>query len=135
MSGQMAFGEEGETVGFICSMEQVDDAVRMMTSMLNRFNRADVYIGVDRDGTVLGIDVPDNAPEIVLERIGAKVNHPPKVSVEIGSSDDKRYVHIHAEGYETPYSFGSWFYVRRYRYDENGDIVWVENLTCGMKRH
>ena len=131
----MDVGIEGETVGFVGSMGEVDRAVRMMTAMLNRFNHADIYIGVHPDGSLVGIDIPDDAEQLVFQKISEKVNHPPKVTVSIVSEDGRRCVHIHAEGFETPYSFGSWFYVRRYRYTDDKRIEWVENLTCGMKWH
>ena len=123
-------------VGYVDSMEQASDAVRMMTGMLNRFNHADIYIGVRRDGTVIGINISEKDVQTILDIMTDKVNHQPEVSVKIYDSDDgKQYVRIIAEGYETPYSFGSWFYGRKYRIDDDGNISWSEGLTCGMKRH
>ena len=131
----MDVGPEGETVGFVGSLDEIDRAVRMMTAMLNRFNHADVYIGMRPDGSLIGIDIPDDAEQRITDRISEKVNHPPEVSVCILSEGGKRCIHIHADGFETPYSFGSWFYVRRYRHTADERIEWTENLTCGMKRH
>ena len=131
----MDVGPEGETVGFVGSLDEIDRAVRMMTAMLNRFNHADIYIGMRPDGSFIGIDLPDDAEQLITERISEKVNHPPEVSVGIISEGGKHCIHIHAEGFETPYSFGSWFYVRRYRHTADKGIEWTENLTCGMKRH
>ena len=131
----MDFGPEGETVGFVRDMDRLDDAIRMMTAMLNRFNHSDVYIGVDSSGKIIGIDACDDTVKVILERMESKVNHLPDVNVDVCSEDGRQYVHIHAEGYETPYSFGSWFYVRRYHFTDDKRIEWSENLTCGMKRH
>ncbi len=131
----MDVGPEGETVGFVGSLDEIDRAVRMMTAMLNRFNHADVYIGMRPDGSMIGIDLPDDAEQRVSDSISEKVNHSPEVSICIESEGGKHCIHIHADGFETPYSFGSWFYVRRYRYTVNKEIEWTENLTCGMKRH
>ncbi len=131
----MDVGPEGETVGFVGSLDEIDRAVRMMTAMLNRFNHADVYIGMRPDGSLIGIDIPGDAEQRIMDRISEKVNHPPEVFISIESEGDKRCIHIHTDGFETPYSFGSWFYVRRYRYTDGKGIEWTENLTCGMKRH
>jgi len=131
----MDVGPEGETVGFVGSLDEIDRAVRMMTAMLNRFNHADVYIGMRPDGSLIGIDLPDDAEQRIMDRISEKVNHPPEVSICIESEGGKHCIHIHADGFETPYSFGSWFYVRRYRYTDDNGMEWTENLTCGMKRH
>ena len=139
MTDSNIFGPEGETRGFVDSMDRMDEAIRMMTAMLNRFNRAEVYIGITRDGEHTGIDVSEEDVRDILERMDEKVNHRPDVSVTLQTLDEcRRYILISAEGYETPYSFGSWFYVRRYRYIDDSEapgIVWTENLTCGMKRH
>ncbi len=135
----MGLGTESEIRGFVSGMDGLDEAVRMMTAMLNRFNKADVFIGADHDGQVIGIEASDSDVQAVMDRMKEKVNHLPEVSVTVESDPEgRRYIHISATGYETPYSFGSWFYVRRYRYsDDDGPvrIVWTENLTCGMKRH
>lgn len=62
-------------------MEDAEGAVRMLTAMLNRFNRADVFIGVRRDGSILGIDVSENDIRTIHEVMRSKVNHLPDVSI------------------------------------------------------
>lgn len=52
----MSLGVEGPTVEFIDGMEQLDDGLKAMTAMFNRYNKANVYIGVDHDGNVIGRD-------------------------------------------------------------------------------
>ena len=135
----MDFGSENETRGYVIGMEDLDDAVKMMTAMLNRFNKADVYIGVGKDGKVLDRVFSEDDVSKVSKRMGELINHMPQTAVSLESTrGGKGYIHISAIGYETPYSFGSWFYVRRYRYvdmDGTRTVEWVENLTCGMKRH
>ena len=110
-----------------------------MAAMLNRYNRADIYLGVDPSGRILGIDVPDDISDIIINRVGEIVNTMPSVQVITESDNGVQFIHMHVTGYETPYSWKGWFYVRRFHVerDENGEpvTVWAENLTCSMKRH
>lgn len=138
----MDLGIEDETTEFVDGMQQLDEALKAMASMLNRYNRADVYIGVGGDGTVFGQDLSDDDVARVIERMGEKVRCQPKAAVRLERDPQgRRYISIHAEGYETPYSYDGWFYVRRYRVIQpegpGGPSVreWRANLTCAMKRH
>lgn len=135
----MDFGSENETRGFVSGMDELDAAVKMMTAMLNRFNKAEIYIGVGKDGKILDREFSEEDVSKVSERMGELINHMPQTVVSLERTEDgKGYIRISATGFETPYSFGSWFYVRRYRYvdrDGSKSVEWVENLTCGMKRH
>ena len=50
-------GREDEITEFKESMSQLDKGIKSLTAMLNRRNHGTVYIGVDDDGEVCGVDV------------------------------------------------------------------------------
>ncbi len=134
-------GRIGATVEFIDSMDNLDEAIKSMTAMLNKYNRASVYIGVDKDGDAISDDLTDDDVQKVIDTINTKVNNCPELKVSLNLSDNgKRYILIDAIGYETPYSFGTWFYIRKCIYtkpDPDGPVIerWTQTLTCSMKRH
>ena len=121
-------------------MEGLDDALRAMSAMLNRFNRAEIYIGVDSGGNPIGHLTEDDVCS-VKKRMSEKVRTTPDAKIFLERCGDHSYVRISATGYETPYSFGSWFYTRKCNPTQpegsSGPVVneWTETLTCGMKRH
>lgn len=134
-------GKEGPTVEFVDGMEDIDQAIRSMSAMLNRYNRADIYIGVNIDGIPTGADVSEKDADVIRRRVGELMNRLPQtMSVDI-VGEEVRYIHISATGYETPYAYGSWFYTRKCNPTQpngpKGGVVeeWTETLTCGMKRH
>ena len=112
---------EGWTVAFFDGMEEADSAVKSMTAMLNRFNKATVVIRAGRDGRTAGEGLSEKDVDAVLEIMSAKTNRMPDVRVTLESDGDGRCIVIRAAGYETPYAFGG--------------FAWKETLTCGMKRH
>lgn len=131
----------GATVEFIDSMDHLDEAIKAMTAMLNKYNRARVYIGVDNGGKATAAVLNEDDVQKIIATVKEKVNNRPKLEVTLNQSDGgKRYILIDAAGYETPYSFGTWFYVRRCSYekdDSSGTFEprWIQTITCGMKRH
>lgn len=128
----MDFGCEGETVEFIDDMSGVDSAVRSMTAMLNRFNRARIVFGVDSEGEIIGNRFSEKDAELFVSKVKERSNRMPEIEHEIGPGGT--YLIIRARGYETPYAYGGWFYGRKCRPTDTG-FEWTETLTCGMKRH
>ena len=131
---------EDEVNAFIGGMDSLDDGIKALSSMINRFNRASLYIGVGPNGRMLGIDIPEGIDRIIFERMEEKLNHMPKVSVNILTEGGVSCIRVYAEGYETPYAYEGWFYGRkcsRRKDPESGEVVteWKATLTCGMKRH
>ena len=134
----MGVGTEGWTTGFISGMENLDDAIKMMSGMLNRFNRAEVFVGVGPDGEPTGISFSPEDPDKIRERMAEIMNRLPEVSVSEETYGGKTCIHISAVGYETPYSWKGWFYGRKCRPVRDGGGVrmeWTETMTCAMKRH
>lgn len=76
---------EGETVGFSEGLEQIDSAVRTMSSMLNRFNHATIFIGVDKKGRPLGRMFSEDDFPLIDAKIREKLNRAPVYSMELGS--------------------------------------------------
>lgn len=69
-----------------------------------------LYIGVEDDGTVIGISdakaLLENMPNKVLSNLGILAN------VELMASDGKEYVSVRVEGQDNPVSYGGKFFVR-----------------------
>ena len=62
----------GATVEFINSMDNLDEAIKSMTAMLNKYNRASVYIGVDIDGRAIADDLTEDDVQKVIDSIHTK---------------------------------------------------------------
>ena len=60
---------EDATTEFINGLDHLDDALKSMTAMMNRYNRADIYIGVDDQGNVIGIDADDDTIGMIRDRM------------------------------------------------------------------
>ena len=76
---------EGETVGFAEGLEQIDSVVRTVSSMLNRFNRAMIFIGVDKAGIPLGKTFSEEDFPLIDGRFREKLNRLPEYSLALGS--------------------------------------------------
>jgi len=134
----MGFGTEEETLEFVDGMDQLDQGLRSMVAMLNRRNRAVVLIGVGKDGEVLPSEISESDVEAVRERMERGMNHLPQARVTLESDGGRPFIRIDARGYETPYSYGGWFYIRKrrpVRVDGKDALEWTEGPTCSMKRH
>ncbi len=132
---------EGEIVEFVDGMEHLDEAIRAMSAMLNRYNNARIFIGVDGLGHAIGADLSSEDIDTVRTRVSELLNRMPVMNITLEFEGGKDYIRIIAEGYETPYAWKGWFYTRKCNptrpQGSDGPVVneWVETLTCGMKRH
>ena len=85
--------EIGATVEFIDCMENIDEAIRSMTAMLNKYNRARVYIGVDRDGKATSADLTEDD----VSKLREYIDHNVKVEGDLRREtafDIKRLIEI-----------------------------------------
>ncbi|AGI47999.1 hypothetical protein TALC_01006 [Thermoplasmatales archaeon BRNA1] len=136
----MGLGKENGTTCFAAGMGELDDSLKAMTAMLNRSNRAEILIGIGPDGEPSGEDLSeDDIPEVV-RRMSAKIDHLPEYSVNLDSLEGRPFIRISARGYETPYTFDGWFYIRKCRLTRDGQShevreEWIQTLTCAMVRH
>lgn len=135
----MSLGTENETTEFVDSMDEMAEGLRSMAAMLNRYHRADVYIGVGADGEPNGADIEDSDLDVIRESMASKMNTVPEASITIVTDESgRRYIHIFATGYDIPYTYDGWFRIRRCCVTRtNGTISteWKNLMTCGMKRH
>lgn len=136
----MDLGRENATTEFVDGMENLGDALRSMSAILNRYPQATILIGVDRDGKPLGKQFGEDDLQTIRIKMKTSLNTVPNVSISIKTADDgEQYIHISAKGGDPPYSYGGWFHVRRCKIirDSDGTVreEWRDSLTCAMKRH
>ncbi len=135
----MGLGTENETTEFVDGMEQMDEALRSLAAILNRYHKAEVLIGVSSDGEPVDADIDDDDVETVKRSISEKMNTVPDADITIVTDDEgRRYIRISATGYDIPYTYDGWFRVRRCcisKKDGNTIVEWKNLMTCGMKRH
>ncbi|MBO4348044.1 MAG: hypothetical protein J5812_00515, partial [Candidatus Methanomethylophilaceae archaeon] len=79
----MSLGTENETTEFVDSMDEMAEGLRSMAAMLNRYHRADVYIGVGADGEPNGADIKDSDLDVIRESMANKMNTVPEASITI----------------------------------------------------
>ncbi len=109
----MNIGTENETTEFKESMTQLDKGVLSLTAMLNRSNEGTVYFGVDDNGEIIGLAVGDSTLEKIRNAIRNDIQPRILADTEVLESDDgKKYISVHASGYEIPYSYDGRYYVR-----------------------
>ena len=109
----MNLGDENETTEFKASMSQLDKGIIGLTAMLNRHNHGTLYIGVDDDGNVIGMDVGAGTVETIRNRIRSFVQ--PQVVPEISrheTDDGRSYISVRVTGYNIPYSCDGRYYIR-----------------------
>ncbi len=136
----MDFGRENATTEFVDGMEDLGDALRSMTAILNRYPCAHIYVGVGSDGSVLGKEFSEDDLHTIRIKMKTSLNTVPEADVSILKDEaGRQYIRIFAKGGDPPYSYGGWFHVRRCRIvrEHNGSVreEWRDSLTCAMKRH
>lgn len=122
----MNLGDENETTEFKASMSQLDKGIIGLAAMLNRHNHGTLYIGVDDDGNVIGMDVGAGTLETIRNRIRSFVQ--PQVVPEISrheTDDGRSYISIRVTGYNIPYSCDGRYYIRNVSSNESAgpDVV------------
>ena len=122
----MNLGVENETTEFKSSMSQLDKGIIGLTAMLNRHNHGTLYIGVDDNGNVIGMDVGAGTLETVRNRIRSFVQ--PQIVPEISrheTDDGKSYISVHVTGFNIPYSCDGRYYIRNVSSNESAgpDVV------------
>lgn len=113
-------GKEDETTEFKDSMSQLDKGIKSLAAMLNRHQHGYLYIGIDDDGIVKGIDVGSRTMEDIRNRVRdlIKPQVVPEISVNTTETGES-YVSIHATGYDIPYSYDGRYYIRNAASDES----------------
>ena len=109
----MNVGSESETVEFKKGIAQLSKGIEGLSAMLNKHNTGTLYLGVDDNGDVVGIDVGRDTLEKIRNEIDTELE--PKCIPEIDvlhTEDGLDYVRIVCTGYEPAYSFKGRYYIR-----------------------
>lgn len=109
----MNLGSESETIEFKSSMSQLDRGIMGLTAMLNKHNHGKLYIGVDDDGDVIGIQIGKDTIEKIRNRIDSLVLPKCLPNIEVIKTEDGlEYICIECSGYASAYSFNERYYIR-----------------------
>jgi predicted HTH transcriptional regulator len=98
--------------------------------MLNRHHHGTVYLGVDNNGDVIGMDIGDSTLEKI--RNDVRTDIVPRVipEIEVLETDKgKQYVSISVTGHSVPYSYKEKYYVRNVTSNESADPEVVTQLV------
>ena len=128
-------GKESETMEFKESISQLDKGLKSLSAMLNRHNYGTVYFGVNDQGEVIGMDIGKDTSESIRNLVRSKIQ--PQIVPEVTkhmTDDGKKYITLHAYGYDTPYSYDGRYYIRNVSSDESAgpEIVSQLVLARGM---
>ncbi len=104
--------KESMTTEFKESMSQLDKGILGITAMLNRSNHAELYIGIDDNGDVVGIQVGKDTLEKIRNKISTLVSPQILPDIEVLNDDGKDYLRISCSGYASAYSFNGRYYIR-----------------------
>ena len=130
----MNIGRESETVEFKESIAQLDKGIRSLTAMLNRHQYGSLFIGVNDDGEVIGMDIGPRTKETIRNRIRdmVKVQVIPEI-IEHVTDDGKTYIEVRVIGYNTPYSCDGRYYIRNVSSDESAGPEILEQIIMSKK--
>ena len=126
----MNIGRESETMEFKESISQLDKGLKSLSAMLNRHNRGTVYLGVDDSGDVIGMDIGKDTLENIRNLVRSRIQ--PQILPEVTehfSDDGRRFITIHASGYDTPYSYDGRYFIRNVSSDESAGPEIVTQLV------
>ena len=121
----MKIGMEDEHTEFKKSLAEKERGYRALAAMLNKHCSGTVYFGVDDVGTVIGLNIGKDTLKTLSQEIEGKIE--PKITHTIEgleSDDGKKYIRVHVEGTDRPYSKDGMFFIRVG--EENKQIPTVE---------
>lgn len=124
------FGSESETVEFEEGIDQLDKGLRSLSAMLNRQNRGTVYFGVNDQGEVIGMDIGEDTAQSIRNLVHSTIQ--PHIIPEVTehtTDDGKRYITLHANGHDAPYSYDGRYYIRNESSDESAGPEMVSRLV------
>lgn len=109
----MNIGLEDEFKEFKKSTSELEEGLISLVSMLNKHCGGTVYFGVDDKGDVIGQDVGRATLKSITQAVANFID--PRITPEVKilkSDDGKRYISLHAKGYDRPYLYKSQAYIR-----------------------
>jgi ATP-dependent DNA helicase RecG len=104
--------KESEIIEFKQSLATIDDAIKTISSMLNKHHRGTIYFGIKDDGEIIGIILTDKNKRDIVEKIKTKIKPIIYPSIEEIKINNKTICKISFEAYDIPYSFEGRFYIR-----------------------
>lgn len=109
----MNIGRENGKTAFAEDLSQLDEGIRDLSAMLNIHGEGTLWIGVDGDGDIVGLDIGPDVKETIRSRIRELVRPPvvPEIS-ELTSDDGRGYLSVHIAGFDIPYSFDGRYFLR-----------------------
>ena len=126
----MNIGYENEITEFKESISQLDKGIKGLTAMLNRSNRGTLYLGVNDQGDVVGMDVGDSTFEKIRNAIRTDVKPRIIADIEVHTTDDgKKYVSVSASGFDTPYSYRDMYFIRHAASNESASPEILSRLV------
>ena len=109
----MKIGMEDEHTEFKKSLAEKERGYKALAAMLNKHCSGTVYFGVDDVGTVVGLNIGKDTLKTLSQEIEGKIEPKITPTIEVLDSDDgKKYIRVHAEGTDRPYSKDGMFFIR-----------------------
>lgn len=105
-------GRENGTTEFKGSMSQLDKGIMGLTAMLNKHNHGTLYIGVEDDGTVVGMDVGNDTVEKIRNKIASLVEPQVLPQIDVLHDGKKEYIRITCSGFAPVYSYNGRYFIR-----------------------
>ena len=128
---KMNLGQENEKQEFKTGLAQLEKGLKSLTAMLNRGGEGTVYFGVNDDGEVVGVNIGARSLMDIRERAAELIE--PRIVCDIAELKDEtglRYIRLHAEGGDTPYSFDGRYYIRTVAADEQAGNDVLRKMLC-----
>lgn len=103
-----------EYVDFNISLSELDNGILSLTAMLNKNGKGKVYFGVNKDGTIVGLE--ESTTQETIREIGLRIVKQvkpvivPKIYYE--AHGEHIVISIEAEGYNKPYSAAGEYRIR-----------------------
>ncbi len=124
-------GREDETKEFKESISQLDEGIKSLTAMLNRHHRGTVYLGVNDDGDVIGMDIGNSTLQKIRNRIRDLAKPHVVCEIEVHEDENRRYVSITAAGSDVPYSYDGRYFIRNVASNESAEPHVLKKIIAG----
>lgn len=113
------FGHENEHKAFILDLDELDYGCQSIVAILNMSNSGELYIGVNKDGNVVGVNSYNaSVSQNIFETIQKSIT--PLIYPSIFYDSANNVIIVSFSGDSKPYSYKRDFYIRSY--DENREM-------------
>ena len=118
----MNIGKETEYIEFKKSLSETKQGIISMSAVLNKHGKGTLYLGVNDDGDVLGLQIGKDTLNRLSQEIAGNLK--PSFYYEINkkqTNDEKEFIEIVFNGFNTPYSAYGRYYLRFHDEDRQMD--------------